>query len=52
MTAKRRISILIDEDVWKRFKEKARSEGLTASTVLRLLITSYLEDRIKFKAVT
>lgn len=52
MGEKRRISILIDEDIWREFKRKAKKEGLTASTVLRLLITSYLEDRIKFKAVT
>ncbi len=52
MTEKRRISILIDEEVWKDFKNKAKKEGLTASTVLRLLIASYLEERIKFKAVT
>ena len=49
---KRRISILIDEETWNQFKEKSKKEGLTASTVLRLLIVSYLEDRIKFKAVT
>jgi antitoxin component of RelBE/YafQ-DinJ toxin-antitoxin module len=49
---KRRISILIDEDTWEDFKKKCRGEGLTASTVLRLLIASYLEERIKFKAVT
>lgn len=52
LMAKRRISILIDEDMWRQLKEKSRREGLSASTVLRLLISAYLEDRIKFKAVT
>lgn len=49
--SRRRISILIDEDVWKKFKEKSKEEGLTASAVLRVLILSYLEGKIKFKAV-
>lgn len=49
---KRRISVLIDDDLWEKFKDKAREEGLSASSVLRLLIQSYLEDRIRFVAVS
>lgn len=47
LVKKIRISILVDEDDWKRFKSKSKEEGLTASTVLRLLIKSYLGDEIK-----
>ncbi len=47
MAKKIRISILVDEDDWRKFKSKSKEEGLTASTVLRLLIKSYLGEEIK-----
>lgn len=47
MARKIRISILVDEDDWRKFKAKSKEEGFTASTVLRLLIKSYLGEEIK-----
>ncbi len=47
----KRVCIVVDDEVWKRFKQKASKDCSSASEMIRILIRDYLKGRIKIYAV-
>jgi hypothetical protein len=42
-----RLNVLIEKELYNKIKTKTEKEGRTVSSVVRILLQYYLEDKIK-----